>query len=198
MVRTPRPSSTRPAARGSLNACLMMPMMTASGTRSPRSMYPLASRPSAVPARMAARSSSPVERVGTPSAAASSGAWVPFPAPGFPKSTMIMSNGEGSESRGSRLLASADLQLALLHEAVVLPQQKMLLHLRQRIERDTDHDEQRRSAERHGLRHVHRPGDGYRQQRDGRQEQRPRQRDARHHLVDVLRGLRTRLHARNE
>ena len=38
----------------------------------------------------AARSSSPVARVGTPSAAASSGAWVPFPAPGFPKRTMIM------------------------------------------------------------------------------------------------------------
>src|SRR5260221_11651648 len=136
MVRTTPSSSTPPAARGSLNACLMMPMMTASGTRSPRSMYPLASRPSAVPARMAARSSSPVERGGTPSAAASSGAWVPFPAHGFPKRTMIMSHSEGSESRMTRLLASADRQLALHHVADVLTQQNMLLDQRQRIDRD--------------------------------------------------------------
>ena len=85
-----RRASRRSRTRGSPSASLMMPRMTASGTRSPRSMYALASSPSGVPSRIAARSTSPVASVGTPSAAASSGAWVPFPAPGFPKRTMII------------------------------------------------------------------------------------------------------------
>src|SRR5215203_5426493 len=117
---------------------------------------------------MAARSSSPVASVGTPSAAASSGAWVPFPAPGFPKRTMIIrAVGAGltsSEARGSRLLATADLELALLHEAIVLAEQQVLLRLRQRVERHADHDEQRCAAELEG--HVHRVRDHHREQRD--------------------------------
>ena len=43
------------------------------------------------PRARAPRSTSPVASVGTSSAFASSGACVPFPAPGFPKRTMIMS-----------------------------------------------------------------------------------------------------------
>src|SRR6476660_1602350 len=130
----------------------MMPRITASGTRSPRSMYAFASSPSGVPLRIAARSSSPVASVGTPSAAASSGACVPFPAPGFPKRTMIIGWGRTwraacSEPSGRRL-TPADLETPLLHEAVVLPQQEVLLHLRQRIQRHADHDQQRGDAER--------------------------------------------------
>src|SRR5690349_5916091 len=136
----------------------MMPRMTASGTRSPRSMYDFASSPSGVPLRIAARSSSPVASVGTPSAAASSGACVPFPAPGLPKRRMIIEAGEcgawSSEASGRRLPAT-DLEPPLLHEAVVLPQQQVLLHLRQRVQRDTDDDQQRRAAELEG--HVDRP-----------------------------------------
>src|SRR3954466_126583 len=160
-VRTTPSSSTPLACRGSESATLMMPRMTASGTRSPRSMYACASSPSGVPFRRAARSSSPVASVGTPSAAASSGACVPFPAPGFPKRTMIIGGGESwraacSEPSGRRL-TPADLETPLLHEAVVLPEQQMLLHLRQRIQRHAHDDQQRGAAE--GERDVDRARD---------------------------------------
>src|SRR3954469_19814326 len=122
----------------------MMPRMTESGTRSPRSMYDLASSPNGVPLRIAARSSSPVAKVGTASAAASSGACVPFPAPGLPKSTMIIGWGrvpERAQESSGRRLATADLEAPLLHEAVVLPEQQVLLHLCQGVERHADHDQ---------------------------------------------------------
>ena len=44
-------------------------------------------------------------------------------------------------------LAAAESHAALLHEAVVLPQQEVLLHLCHGVERDADHNEQRRPAE---------------------------------------------------
>src|SRR5437764_9765147 len=165
----------------------MMPRMTESGTRSPRSIHALASSPSGVPLRIAARSSSPVASVGTPSAAASSGACVPFPAPGFPKRTMIIGGGESwggacSEPSGRRL-TPADLESPLLHEAVVLPEQQMLLNLRQRIERHADHDQQRRATERE--RDVDRARDDDGQQGDQRQEDRAGEGDPADDLVDV-------------
>ncbi len=46
------------------------------------------------------------------------------------------------EARGARLLPTTDLELPLLHEAVVLPQQQVLLHLRHRVERNADDDEE--------------------------------------------------------
>ena len=77
-------------AGGDASASFMMPMMTASGTRSPRSMAALASRPSGVPSRTAARSTSPVAILGTSRRAASRSPCVPLPAPGGPSRTMIM------------------------------------------------------------------------------------------------------------
>src|SRR5215207_6383087 len=140
-----------------------MPRITASGTSSPRSIAALAARPIGVLSRTAARSSSPVASVGTSSAAASSGACVPLPPPGFPKRTMIMRSGWRSEVGGgseqyllrpptshlrpvfsepARRLPAAEADASLLHEAVVLPEQQVLLHLGHRVERDADDDEQ--------------------------------------------------------
>src|SRR4051812_35315741 len=199
-VRTTPSSSTPLACRGSESATLMMPRMTASGTRSPRSIYAFASSPSGVPLRIAARSSSPVASVGTPSAAASSGACVPFPAPGFPKRTMIIGGGGSwraacSEPSGRRL-TPADLETSLLHEAVVLTEQQVLLHLRQGVQRNTDDDQQRGATERE--RYVDRARNDDRQERDQREEDRAREGDPADDLVDVLRRLRARLHPRDE
>jgi hypothetical protein len=44
-------------------------------------------------------------------------------------------------------LPSAEADAALLHEAVVLAEEEVLLDLRHRVERDADDDEERRAAE---------------------------------------------------
>src|SRR5438128_1482961 len=49
---------------------------------------------------MAWRRTSPVASVRTLSAAASFGAWVPFPAPGFPNSRRIIGQGKGNREWG--------------------------------------------------------------------------------------------------
>ena len=96
-----------------------------------------------------------------------------------------------------RSLPAAEPDPALLHEAVVLPQQQVLVHLLDRIQRDADDDQQRRAAE--VERHVASARrDPDRQQRHRRQEERARQRDLRDDVVDVLGRLRARLHAGNE
>ena len=59
-------------------------------------MYRSASRPSGVPAATAARRRSPEARIGTPSPSAMTGACVPFPAPGAPRSTTTFIAPEGS------------------------------------------------------------------------------------------------------
>src|ERR1700693_1244019 len=168
-----------------------MPRITESGTRSPRSIYDLASRPRLVPSRTAARSTSPVAIFGIPSRFASLSACVPFPAPGGPSSTMIMKPGPGSVSAAG--LSAAEAHPALLHEAVVLAEQQVLVDLRHRIESDTDHDEERRSAETEG--HVDQIRDENRQTHYEGQEQRARESDARDHVIDVLGRLGARLHA---
>src|SRR6267378_6044076 len=180
-----------------------MPRITESGTRSPRSMYALASFPLFVPSRTAARSTSPVAIFGIPSRFASLSACVPFPAPGGPSSTMIMIYTRRKEFGGApgglvspAGLSTAEAHPALLHEAVVLPEEQVLVDLGHRIERDADHDEQRRSPE--AERHVDQVGDEYRQQRDKSQKQRARKRYARHHVIYVLGGLGARLYAGNE
>src|SRR4051812_41025209 len=82
--------------------------------------------------------------------------------------------------------ASAESYSALLHEAVVLPQQEVLIDLGHRIERDANDDQQRRATETE--RDVDHVGNEDRQQRDEGEKQRSRKRDARHHVVDVLGG----------
>src|SRR5688572_29986338 len=171
--------------------------MTESGTRSPRSMYDLASRPRLVPSRTAARSTSPVAILGMPRLAASLSACVPFPAPGGPSSTMIMIYTVQKSRRSfwllrSRLESAARLPAAesystLFHEAVVLPEQEMLVDLRHRIERHADDDQERGSAELE--RNIDHVGDEHGEQRDKGEEERARESDARHHVINVLGGL---------
>src|ERR1019366_9534859 len=141
-VRT-TPSRIRPrACWGAAIVSRMIPMITSSGTRSPRSYAALALRPSGVRAAIDARITSPVEIFGMPRSAAIRSPCVPLPEPGGPSSTTII-----GRSLEATLRAPAEPHAPLLHEAVVLPQQQVLLHLRERVERNTDHDEQRRSAE---------------------------------------------------
>src|SRR6185503_168669 len=82
-----------------------------------------------------------------------------------------------------RALTTAHLDAAFLHETVILSEQQVLVHLLNRVERDADDDEQRRAAEveRGDVQHVRDPD---RQQRDEREEDRARQGDLRHDVVD--------------
>src|ERR1019366_533524 len=169
----------------------MIPMITSSGTRSPRSYAALALRPSGVFAAMAARITSPVEILGMPRSAAIRSPCVPLPEPGGPSSTTII-----GRSLEATLRAPAEPHAPLLHEAVVLPQQQVLLHLRERVERDAHHDQQRRSAEAEV--HIDEAADPDRQQRDQREEDRARQRDPHDDVIDVIGRLRARLDARDE
>src|SRR5437868_4673572 len=97
---------------------------------------------------------------------------------------------------GSARLSAAEAHSALLHEAVVLSEQQMLVDLRHRVERDTDNDQQRRSTK--AERNVDRVGDEHGQQRDECQEQRTRERDARYDVINVLGRLLPGFYARNE
>src|SRR6267143_925494 len=159
-----------------------MPRITESGTRSPRSMYALASFPLFVPSRTAARRTSPVAIFGIPSRDASLSACVPFPAPGGPSSTMIMIYTRRKEFGGApgglvspAGLTAAEAHPALLHEAVVFAEEQVLIDLSHRIERDTDYNEERRSTE--AERHVDQVGDEYGQKRDESQKKRAREGD---------------------
>src|SRR5713101_2358266 len=105
---------------------------------------------------MAARMMSPVAIFGIPMRRATIRPWVPLPEPGAPRNRM--NTGEPALAR-----PAAELDSAFLHEAVVVTQQQVLLDLLHRIERDTDHDEQRGAAE--AERHVQHVADDDGQQR---------------------------------
>src|SRR5207237_10115078 len=92
--------------------------------------------------------------------------------------------------------ATHESHSTLLHEAVVLSEQQVLIYLRHGVECYTDDDQQRRSTK--SERHVDRVRDECRQQRDEGQEQRARESDAGHDLIDVLCRLLPRLDPRNE
>src|ERR1044072_9867802 len=74
---------------------------------------------------------SPVATCGIEASYEMRAAWVPFQAPGGPRITM-----------------SSGMALRLFEEALVVPHHHLRLHLAHRVERDTDHDEDRGSAER--------------------------------------------------
>src|SRR3954470_19892430 len=220
-VRT-APSRIAPfAVFGEVITSCRIPRITESGTRSPRSMNAFASFPRGVPSRRAARSTSPVAIFGIPSRSASLSACVPLPAPGGPSRTMITVRpgrkkfgGAFGSSEGNRpllaiatrrtrrsvaaaaTLAAAEANATLLHEAIVLAKQEVLIHLRHRIQRDTNDDEQRRPAEPEG--HVDHVGDENRKQRNKREEERAREGDSRDYVIDVLSRLLTGLHTRDE
>ncbi len=86
-----KPSRINPFSQsGSCRRASMIFMISESGTRSPRSIYPLAFLPSSVPAFTAARRISPVEICIDPSKSQRNLAIVPLPAPGAPKSIILI------------------------------------------------------------------------------------------------------------
>src|SRR2546430_4695279 len=172
------PSNTAPCcASGLASSSLIMLRITLSGTSFPSSMYFLASRPSGVSVLTAARKMSPVVIFGRPSRSARIFPWVPLPEPGAPNRRM-------NTACLHVALAPAELDAPFLHEAVVVAQQQMLLHLLYRVERDADDDEQRRAAE--AERHVEDVGHHDGQHRHQGQEQGARKRDPGQHAGNVV------------
>src|SRR5262249_35834296 len=161
------------------------PIMTGSGTSNPWSISFLASSPSGVRFAIASRSMSPVEIKAHPRSLASRRPWVPLPTPGGPSSTTCTSH--------PRPAADA----AALHETLVVPHEQVRLHLLQRAERHAPHDQHAGPAEADRP-HLEQRDEDVREHRDGGEEERPRERDARQHLVDVLRRVAAGADARNE
>src|SRR4029077_15433960 len=115
--------------------------------------------PRPVPDWTASRSVSPVEIAGMSRRSERTLAWVPFPAPGKPRKTKRI-----------------ERPFPLAQEAFVVAHHQLRLDLLHRLERDTHRHQDRRPAER---KLVDPPDVQHdrRDQRDRRQEQRPRQRD---------------------
>src|SRR3954447_13738479 len=170
-----KPSSRKPLpASSSASRSRTMPTVISSGTRSPASMYFFACRPSSVPWLTLARKMCPVEILGTPRCAEMNWACVPFPAPGGP-------------TRTSLITASP-----LAEEALVVAQHQLALDLLRGVETHADEDEDGRAAEGEALAGAGATAreEGDRQDRQyghGGQVQRPGQRDPGQHVLEVLR-----------
>src|SRR5947208_3559287 len=182
-----KPSNTAPfLASGLLSSALMSSRIRVSGTSCPWSMNFLASRPSVVPSLTAARRMSPVVILGSCRRSARIFPCVPFPEPGAPR---IRTN-------TPLLRTAAELDSAFLHEAVVVPEEEILLHLLNGIQRHAHHDQQRRAPE--AERHVEHVPDDDRQHRDEREKDGAGQGDPGQDLVDIVGGRRPGLHARDK
>src|SRR2546422_9604488 len=134
-----KPSRMKPfRASGSCSRVLMMSIISVPGTSSPRSMYPLPCSPGADPARRWARSISPVATAGMWLVSIRDPVCVPLPAPGAPKRIKFIGT-------------ARDLR-SLLYEPLVLTHDQLRLDLFHGVERNADHDQDRRAAEVHVLR----------------------------------------------
>src|SRR5437660_10430138 len=186
-----KPSKTAPSfASGFASSSLMRLRITASGTSLPSSMYFFACRPSGVSALTAARRMSPVVILGRPRRSATILPWVPLPDPGAPSRRTNKGSAPEPHATGPASGPPAP------HEAVIVPQQQVLLHLLDRVERHADHDQQGRAAEAERPLEDGRHDDG--QHGDDREEDRTRQRDPRQHIVDGIGRGGARFHARDE
>src|SRR3954467_7855355 len=129
-----KPSRRKPLrASSSSSRATTIPIVISSGTRSPASMNFFACCPSSVPWLTLARKMSPVEILGIPRCAEMNWACVPFPAPGGPTRTSLIS---GSP---------------LPEEALVVTQHQLALDLLRGVETHADEDEDGRAAEGEGL-----------------------------------------------
>mmetsp|Transcript_14436 Transcript_14436/g.60227 ORF Transcript_14436/g.60227 Transcript_14436/m.60227 type:complete len:208 (+) Transcript_14436:237-860(+) len=98
-----KPSRMKPPWQSdSVMRSRMIPTTISSLTRPPDSITAFAFRPTSVPAETAARSMSPVESCGTPSASTILGACDPLPAPGGPKRIMIDRSPPAARARSRR------------------------------------------------------------------------------------------------
>src|SRR6184192_39100 len=186
-----KPSKTAPSlASGFASSSWMRPRITVSGTSLPSSMNFFACVPSGVCAFTAARRMSPVVILGRLRRSAKILPWVPLPDPGAPRRRT--NKGSAPEPYA----AAAAPASAAPHEPVVVPQQQVLLHLLDRVERHADHDQQGRAAE--PERHVEDVRDDDGQHRDDGEEDGAGQRDPRQHVVDVVGRGGAGFHTRNE
>src|SRR3970040_896447 len=94
-------------------------------------------------------------------------------------------------------LASPEADAALLHEALVMPEQHVLLHLLDGVEADANDDQERGAAEEEAL-DVEPVEDEEGEQRDPGQVERAGDGDAAEHVVDVFGGPGAGLDARHE
>src|SRR5882757_311066 len=139
MVRG-KPSSRNPLLVSSWpSRSRTIAMVTSSGTRSPASMYFLASLPRSLPPDTFARKMSPVEIFGMLKFSAMNSAWVPLPAPGGPTRTSLTSGLPSSYSR------------PLAQEAFVVALHQLALDLLHRVQGDADHDQHCGTTEREVL-----------------------------------------------
>src|SRR2546423_3974575 len=186
-----KPSKIAPSlASGFASSSLMRLKITASGTSLPSSMYFFAWAPSGGFSLTAARRMSPVVILGSLRRSARILPWVPLPDPGAPRRRT--NKGSAPEPHAAATASAS----AAPHEAVVVPQQEVLLHLLDRVEGHADHDQQGRAAE--AERHVEDARDHDGQHGDDREEDGAGQGDARQHVVDVVGRGGPGFHARNE
>src|SRR3954465_10281157 len=143
-----KPSSRKPSAQsGPSMQARIIPMITSSGTRSPRSMYSLACLPSSVPFLTCSRSMSPVAMYGRWKSSVTRAACVPLPAPGGPSRMRLSSDMRAMDDFESAPCSRRAKRGILLQEALVVAHHQLRLELFHRVQRDADHDQQRRAAE---------------------------------------------------
>src|SRR3712207_1254619 len=176
-----KPSSRKPSSPSASTLSRIIAITSASGTSSPRSIYSLASRPSAVSSRLCVRSRSPVAMNGRSKSDCSRWAWVPLPAPGGP-----------SRMRLSSLIGCR----RSLEEAFVVAHHELRLQLLHGVERDADDDEDRRAAEVEVRRRLVDENRG--QRGDGGQVDRAREGQPREDPVQELGGGPAGAHAGDE
>src|SRR5258708_16425946 len=141
-----KPSNTKPFEQSDfLSRSSMMPIMISSGTSLPALIRGWAFRPSSVPCWTAARRMSPVEIWGIPNSANSFFACVPFPAPGGPSKAMFIPF-PAQHALGRDAQPPADSGASRAGESLVVAADQVAFDLLNRVERDTDHDQDGRSA----------------------------------------------------
>src|SRR5687768_147383 len=194
-----KPSRTKPlVASSSARRSRIIAMVTLSGTRSPASMYRLASSPIGVsaPGRRLARNRSPLEMCGTSKRSARRTAWVPLPAPGGP------TRRRRTRHRPPELDNEPNPtdRPTLTQETVVLALHELALDLLDGVEAHSDHDQHSGAPEGEVL-VLTRAGDAeeeVRQHGDDAEVQRTGQRDAGKDVLQVLGRRPARADARDE
>src|SRR4051794_1810728 len=195
-----KPSRRKPSSvSDSASRSRITPMMTSSGTSSPRSMYSFACLPRSVCSLTALRSMSPVATYARGKSSWRRSAWVPLPAPGGPSRMRLSSDIDRKGSRRPALaVGEAGRARApyLLQEALVVAHHQLGLELLHRVEGHAHDDEQRGPAEEEVRARL--VDEDRRQRRDRREVQRAGERQAGEDAVQELRRRPPRTHARDE
>src|SRR5438874_7598625 len=140
-------------------------------------MYRSASRPRAVSAATADRSTSPEARTGRPSRSPRIGAWVPLPAPGAPSTTRILIGRRAAARTERRRPAASAASSPSADEAFVVAHHQLRLELLHGLDDDAHHDQQARAAEADPAKARDDSRDDLRGHGDDPEEERPGNRD---------------------